>query len=332
MNNVIEHIRQFPEKHILVIGDLIVDKYITGRVERVSPEAPIPIVIQEKVDYRPGGAANVALNLHELGVKCSLLTVMGNDDLARRAAEQLPFLLNKDEAFISDDSRITTCKTRVMAHLHHIVRIDEEDLTPVSDEITTEILHRVDLLHQATHIDAVILQDYEKGVFHEGNISTIIKHFKQMNVPVIVDPKDKNFWLFKDVTIFKPNKGETEKALGLKIELNETTLALVDSLLRDRLHHSITALTLSEQGIYLNNVIESLWLTSHKIEVLDVCGAGDAVISIIAAMYITGASLEEMATVSNIGGGIVCEISGVAPVKLEKLLIECEEKFIKLLT
>lgn len=315
-------------KHILVIGDLIVDKYIIGRVERISPEAPIPIVNQESENFRPGGAANVALNLKQLGVLPSLISVSGTDECSSMISSQLGFLFNANSAIIPISGRITTCKTRVMANLHHIVRIDHEEKTPISDSISDQILLSITALHESKKLEAVIFQDYEKGFFHADNIPKFIQWFRAHQIPILVDPKDQNFWLYKEVDVFKPNKSETEKAIGKPISLSKEKLADVHSTLSQKLMHRLTALTLSDQGIYIHSENTQEWQLPDKREILDVCGAGDAVIAILAALYTVDAPADVMAKMANLVGGIVCEIPGVAPVNPEILNSEYTHHFI----
>ena len=321
---MMDWITQLSKLHILVIGDLIIDRYIYGSVDRISPEAPIPVVNQRGLDHRPGGAANVALNLHAMGIRCSLLTVTGADELGDLAQELVNYIENPISAFIKDSGRVTTCKTRVMANLHHIVRIDHEDQTPIDGSITGQIIERIHSINEHQPIDVVILQDYEKGVFHPANIPQIISAVQLKNIPVIVDPKDKNFWYYKNVTLFKPNKSELEKALGYKIKLDLKSIEVAEKDLRQKLNNKISTITLSEGGIFISDGVNHVWDRPSSREVIDVCGAGDAVVSVLAALYGISRNLAEMVHVANIAGGLVCEISGVSPVPFERLVRELE--------
>lgn len=311
---------KFKSLHIAVLGDLIMDEYIYGDVQRISPEAPIPIVQLTRKEWRPGGAANVALNLNNLGVRTSLIGVAGRDYMGDKLTTLINELnLRGNIEIIKCENRITTCKTRVVAHNQHIVRIDDEETTPVNEDVSSQIIQKLIKLNSEKPLDAVILQDYEKGLFHSLNIPEFISTLKNLNIKIIVDPKNINFWLYKGVDIIKPNKKEAENALNRKIKLTEEGLSKAVQEIEEKLHNKLTVITLSENGIYLNAKQNNIWQHSEVKEIVDVCGAGDAVISVIAAAWCSGSDLEEMATISNVAGALVCGERGVAAVDLEAL-------------
>ena len=318
---------KFKSLHIAVLGDLILDEYIYGDVQRISPEAPIPIVRLQNKEWRPGGAANVALNLHNLGIRTSLIGVNGDDKNGNKLNALIESIcLTGQTKICLIDKRITTCKTRVIAQNQHIVRIDDEETTPISDHVTSEIIEKLKTIHSKNSLDAVIFQDYEKGLFHPGNIPTLIKACKDLAVKIIVDPKDKNFWNYKGVDLIKPNKKEAESALKGKLGLSEELLTDAAKKIVHNLENELTVITLSENGIFIKSKTDSIWQRSVTQNVVDVCGAGDAVISIIAAAWCSGLGLEDMATLSNLAGGIVCSERGVAAISLNGLKLAYENR------
>lgn len=311
---------KFKDLHIGVIGDLILDEYIYGQVNRISPEGPIPVVDLTGQEYRPGGAANVALNLKNLGVKTSIFGMVGEDHSGNILEGLIRDIsISNTLEIIKDPMRITTCKTRVVAQNQQVVRIDHEDRSACSDIITDRIIEALRLCHAEFTLDAVILQDYEKGMLHEKNIPVIIKSLKEMGIRIIVDPKDKNFWFYQGVDIIKPNRKEAETALKQKINMAENDLRLAAEQIENVLNNSFTVITLSEHGIYIKSNQNNIWQRSVTLNVVDVCGAGDAVISVISAAYCAGLTIDEIAGLSNLSGAIVCSIKGVAAVDLELL-------------
>lgn len=311
---------KFTSLNICVIGDLILDEYIIGKVTRVSPEAPIPVVDQQAREYKPGGAANVALNLINLGVNTYLAGVVGDDThgliLKKLIEEVLP---EKGQGIITLKGRITTTKTRVVAHNQHVVRIDHEEHTDIGNDVSAQLMDYIADIHKSNKLDAVILQDYEKGMLHHANIPAFIEFLNECGIRIIVDPKDKNFWMYRHVHLFKPNRKEAEKAIGKKIPMTEDALADAALLLESRLHNEVTVITLSEYGIYIKDAENKVWRHSEVMEVIDVCGAGDAVIGIVAAAYCAGLPMPQIALLGNIAGGIVCGERGVVAVSLDRL-------------
>lgn len=296
------------------------DEYIYGKVSRISPEAPIPIVDQISREHRPGGAANVALNLVNLGVRTSLIGVVGKDPNGALLSDLIDDMgIIAQSVIIKDEGRITTCKTRVVAQNQHVVRIDHEEHTPVSGEITRLIIDHISFLHRQQRLDAVILQDYEKGVFHPDNIEEIIRHIKSLSVRIVVDPKDRNFWHYKEVDLFKPNRKEAEKALGRRLEMSSHSLYEAAGEIEAVLNNRISLITLSEHGLYIKEKNNGLWQRSEILDVIDVCGAGDAVISVIAAAFCAGMGLDDMASLGNISGALICSVRGVAAIDLAQL-------------
>lgn len=313
----------FKNVKVLVIGDVMVDAYIWGRVKRISPEAPVPIINSTGREFRLGGAANVALNLHALGARPILCAVIGADHEGERFRERLRVRRITDEGIVTSKSRPTTMKTRVVSGYQHIVRIDSEIDTPLNQTEETQLLDRIySLMDDA---DVIIFEDYDKGTITEKIITKVIQRAKEKNIPTVVDPKKRNFHNYKGATIFKPNLKEMVQ--GLKLDekpkkIPEIMKAL--ELLHEKIGSQVVFLTLAEKGIVVKSDAEDIHVPAHVRTISDVSGAGDTVISIISLCKALGLSTEFSAQLSNIGGGLVCEHVGVVPVNRTQLLEEAE--------
>lgn len=314
---IVELENSFNNKTIAVIGDMMLDGYFWGEVSRVSPEAPVPVVEIENEFFRFGGAANVALNILELGGNPIPIGVIGEDqdgiifnDLMRERKINL-------NGIFKDLNRPTTVKTRVIAGNQHIVRIDRESKKYLGNNLENRIINFLKTVIQ--DIDAIILQDYNKGVLSEKLITEIIQLGIQNNKIISVDPKFINFRKFKNVTIFKPNKKETEDILGMRI-LTDENISEAGKKLLELMEAKYVLLTLGEKGIALfgknNNEIR---IPTKARKVADVSGAGDTVISTITYALAAGATIEEAAYIGNYAGGLVCEEVGIIPITKEKL-------------
>ena len=316
--------------HVVVVGDVMLDNYWWGNVDRISPEAPVPIVAIDKRESRLGGAANVALNCHALGAKVSLASVIGED------SEGSTLLKLAGEAGIDTSMvmkswrRPTTTKVRVIARNQHMLRLDDE----VTDDLYTEEEHPfIDMVLkylQKVKPQVLIFEDYNKGVLKENVIRLITAHCKEIGIVTVVDPKKKNFLSYRDVTIFKPNLKEVRE--GLHLELNnadEQELNTAHGKLVEMLHHDITFITLSEKGVFYNNGFSSGILPSHIRNIADVSGAGDTVVATAALVYAITKDVALMADISNLAGGLVCEEVGVVSIKKAKLHKEAEHLLCK---
>ena len=316
MNEVI-NLPDFSNIHILVIGDVMIDRYINGDVKRISPEAPVPVVEQRTFENRAGGAANVAVNLLALGAKVTLLSIIGDDE----SADVLQSVLDLDKRlqfkYVKSKGRKTSVKTRIMAGYQHLIRVDNEDKYDINKEEEAEILNKFAFILSSGEIGGVILQDYNKGLLTENIINNIMSMCIEMKIPTFVDPKEKNFFAYKNCTIFKPNNREVSQSIGIKADLDQT-----DMMLRDRLQHNITLITLGSKGLYINDGHGgATYPTSPRI-ISDVCGAGDSVISVVSLCYIKGMDMSTLAAVANTAGGQVCESPGVVPINLNNLKSE----------
>jgi len=315
--------RSFRSLRVLIVGDVMVDAYYFGSVDRISPEAPVPVVLVDKQETRLGGAGNVALNVHALGAQPVLCTVIGTD----KEGEGLRALLREqglsERGILESEKRKTTTKTRVIGNKHQIVRIDHE-LTENLDKMDSFLLLEA-VKRELEQADVLIMEDYNKGVLHEGNIKAIIALAKEAGVPVVVDPKKKNFLEYTGVTLFKPNLKEIREGLNISDDLKQLDhLKTAVAELQEKLGNSCTMVTLSEQGVYIAAKDESHHIPAHVRHIADVSGAGDTVVSVAALCLALGIDIRLLAALSNLAGGIVCEQTGVVPIQAELLKAEAE--------
>lgn len=312
------------DMHVLVIGDVMLDNYWWGDVERVSPEAPVPIVTLSKRESRLGGAANVALNCKALGAKVSLASVVGDDKDGALLSKIANVAGINTDLFLYSNHRPTTTKTRVISRNQQMMRLDDE----ITEDLFTEEEHPfIDMVLrflQRVKPNVVIFEDYNKGVLKENVIRRVTNHCMELGIITAVDPKKKNFLSYRNVTIFKPNLKEVRE--GLNIPLTDTQkeeLTDVHNKLKSTLHHLITFITLSEKGVFFNNSDKAAIIPSHIRNIADVSGAGDTVIATASLVYAITKNERLMAEISNIAGGLVCEEVGVVPINKEILLGEC---------
>ncbi len=306
----------FAKIKVLIIGDAMIDSYMWGSINRQSPEAPIPIVDVEKHEKRLGGAANVASNIKALGGTPILCSVIGNDDKGffdLMKAEKL-----STEGILQED-RKTTLKTRIISENKHQLRVDEEDTFSISNE-SDFIQHTKHLMKD---VQIVIFQDYNKGVLSKNIISELISSAKKLNIPVLVDPKKDNYWEYKGVDLFKPNSKElTESNSSDNDSLSLDSLAHIVSYQRKQLDAKAFLLTLSEKGIYIQTENESTHYPAFKRNIVDVSGAGDAVIATAALALAKNINFNAIAQLANLAGGLSCESVGVNPLDKDMLLKE----------
>lgn len=315
---------RFKDLNVLIIGDVMVDNYIWGAVERISPEAPVPIVTVKKRDYRLGGAANVGLNVLALGAKPILCALAGQDEYGKRLLHLLDEKGMSKEGIVTTSARPTTIKVRVIAAHQHVVRIDEESEASASPQEENQLLDRIEKLMPDCHV--VIFEDYDKGVITPRLIEATVKLAKAKGIPIVVDPKKRNFHNYQHITLFKPNLKELRE--GLKIDIDGADQASVSDaveLAKKKLGVEGVMLTLSEHGVFIDYQHQKLILPAHKREIADVSGAGDTVISIAALCVALHLDAESIAALSNLGGGLVCQHVGVVPIDREELLREAKE-------
>ena len=308
-----------------VIGDVMLDTYMWGRVERISPEAPVPVVSLNKQEFRIGGAGNVALNVKSLGAEVFVLSVIGNDDHATNL--QKLFYENNISAdyLLKSDERITTNKIRVISRNQQMMRLDAEITSDLGAKDENNLLKQVASFIEKEDPDVLIFQDYNKGVLTEKVISKVIALCKQSGVITAVDPKRKNFFSYREVDIFKPNLKEVKEGLNLLFdELNLQVLETIHVELQSLLHHKVSFITLSDNGVFYQENGQASLIPSHLRNIADVSGAGDTVIAVASLVYAATKNVHLMAEVANIAGGLVCEEVGTVAIDKEKLQHECE--------
>ena len=308
-----------------VIGDVMLDTYMWGKVERISPEAPVPVVSLNNKEYRIGGAGNVALNCRSLGAKAFILSVMGDD----AEGQMLQHLFNKcqvDTSFlIKSKERITTSKTRIISRNQQMMRLDSEQTNDLKASDEKRLLNKVQTFIETEGPDIIIFEDYNKGILTEKIILKVIGLCKKAGIITAADPKRKNFFSYKEIDIFKPNLIEVKEGLNLiSDDLNKEFLLKIHGELESMLHHRVSFITLSEKGLFYCENGKSAIIPSHLRNIADVSGAGDTVIAAAALVYASTKKVHLMAEVANIAGGLACEEVGTVAVRKEKLMHECE--------
>lgn len=310
----------FRGKKVAVVGDLMLDRYVWGSVSRISPEAPVPVLEIESESARLGGAANVANNIKSLGAEPVPFGIIGADAAGEQLLEVLREMKLSTDGIITDRDRPTTVKTRVIAHSQHVVRMDYELRRDIGERIVEAVMKA--LLSMNDGIDAILLEDYNKGMLTRELLSRVIDFGRRSGKVVTVDPKQGNFFEYRNVTVFKPNRKEAEGALGIPAGTDDQAEAAAREL-RKRLDCENVLLTRGEKGMTLieknGNVVH---FPTKARRVADVSGAGDTVISTLTVALISGATMIEAAAIANHAGGLVCGEVGIAPVEKERLFEE----------
>ena len=316
----------FNAMKVAIVGDVMIDSYVMGKVHRMSPEAPVPVLLLDKEEHRLGGAANVALNLKALGAEVYLCSVIGTDTAAKKFQHLLTEAKIQNQEIIQSEDRKTTVKTRVLSGTQHVLRIDQEDTSDLSRSLEDALIQatkrRIDL-----GIDALIFEDYNKGVLTHRVITELIVYAQEKGVKTTVDPKKDNFLSYRGVNLFKPNLKEIKEGLDVNIDVVNNPHSIVDGAkqLRDKLKHELTLITLSEHGVFVENGTSWKIIPAHLREITDVSGAGDTVIAVATLCLIAGLSPAEIASIANLSGGLVCEHSGVVSVDKVALLNEAQK-------
>ncbi len=303
---------------VAVIGDVMLDRYIWGQVSRISPEAPVPVVDVVRENSNLGGAANVALNIRSLGANPVLIGAVGDDSNGRELLDIFQREHIITDFLVTDGYRPTTVKTRVIAGSQHVVRIDQENRMPVTPSTTQRMLDKFE--EHLGSIEAVVLQDYNKGVIGEDLIAGVLRLASGRGIPIFVDPKYHHFFSYRGVTVFKPNRKETEDGLGIKLT-GEDSFVEAARMLRDRLDCANVLLTLGEQGmLLLQKDGSTVRVPTRARSVADVSGAGDTVIATLSAAMTCGADVAEASHLANLAGGLVCEEVGIVPIDRDLLV------------
>ena len=323
MTNIFE---KFNSLNVLIIGDVMIDSYIWGKVERISPEAPVPVVRVTKKENRLGGAANVALNIQALGACPYICAVIGDDSDGENFLSLLKAQGLSEEGLIKIKTRPTTIKTRIIAHNKQIARVDAETERNLSSSNTLLVLNKIKQIIADHRIDAIIFEDYDKGLITEELIDKTVKLSKEMGIITVVDPKKRNFHAYKGVQLFKPNLKELKE--GLKIEVDPLNIEQVEQAvnrLKKQLGAKTVMLTLSEHGVYVSSENGNKHILAHKRTIADVSGAGDTVIATAALCLAAGLNEFKTAEIANLAGGLVCEHVGVVPIDKARLLREVKD-------
>jgi rfaE bifunctional protein kinase chain/domain len=318
--------REIANLKVAVVGDVMLDTYWWGNVERISPEGPVPVVAVTKKEYRIGGAGNVALNLRSLGCAVSVISVIGKD----QEGEQLKHLMEnfgiETRHILSSEHRSTTNKIRIISRNQQMMRLDAETTTDIDTTDENNLYQELTSYADRAKPHVIILQDYNKGVLTASFIKRVIELCNKNNIVCAVDPKRKNFFEYKNVTLFKPNLKEVKEGLHiLSDELDEEEMRDIHLQLKEKLSNEISLITLSENGIFYQQEKKSGIIPSHRRNIADVSGAGDTVIAVASLIYAATKSVNLMAEIANIAGGLVCEEVGTVAISKEKLLAECKE-------
>lgn len=318
----------FSEKKVLVLGDVMIDAYLQGKVNRISPEAPVPIVDISERYYRLGGAANVALNLQSLSATPILCSVIGNDEKGELFTKLMAENQLDTSAIIYSDARKTTIKYRVIGNRLQMLRIDEEDRHLLDAKEMGGYLSKIKEIIDNQEIDAIIFEDYDKGVLTKNVIRTVVNWANERNLIVTVDPKKRNFHHYQGVTLFKPNLKELWE--GVEVSSKDYSEEEIHKVMKAfAIENSINLVftTLSERGVALYDRCNDRFYTqpAYLRKISDVSGAGDTVISVATLCLTAGLSEVQMAQISNLSGGIVCEHSGVVPVPIRQMETEIEK-------
>ena len=328
LNDMKNLFNSFNGKKIMVVGDMMLDIYMNGKVERISPEAPVPIVSVTKTFSRLGGAANVAQNLKALGAEPILCSVIGKDE---KSNDLISLMLEHNmntSGIVKSDDRITTTKVRIIGNNAQMLRVDTEDTFDLTEKEYDSLIDKISEIANTENIDGIILQDYNKGVMTERLIKEVISIANERNIPLGVDPKKKNFLAYQNATFFKPNLKELKEGIGIsaKDDSIEEIVKAVDAL-QNRLNCRYIMTTLSERGVLIKDYETNAWhhIPAHLRKIADVSGAGDTVLSVAMLCLICKEDAYNIAALSNLAGGLVCEEIGAVPINKERLFEESKK-------
>ncbi len=315
--------KSFNSLNVLIIGDVMIDTYMWGNVNRISPEAPVPIVSVTKKENRLGGAANVALNVQAMGATPILCSMIGDDSSSKIFFDLLKKQKLSSEGILKSNKRVTTVKTRVIGGNHQMLRVDEEIEISLNIEEIKVFSENIKQLILSKKADVIVFEDYDKGCITQELIKSIVAFAKQKNIPIVVDPKKKNFMSYCGVTLFKPNIKELKE--GLKLDFDHNNNKELEKIADDfikKQNINTLLITLSEKGIYTHSSKTKTMIHAHVRNISDVSGAGDTVISLAALCLALNLSPVITATLANLAGGLVCEQVGVVPIDKKQLLKE----------
>jgi rfaE bifunctional protein kinase chain/domain len=309
----------------MIIGDVMIDAYMWGKVERISPEAPVPVVTGTSEENRLGGAANVALNIQSLGAVPILCSVIGNDIRSNTFYELLESQGITKQGIVVDPNRPTTVKTRIISNHQHLLRVDREIDTPLSLVVEQTFIQNILSILRENSISAIIFEDYDKGTITPFVIDTVTEEANKRNIPTLVDPKKRNFNHYANITLFKPNYKELSE--GLKLDVNKNQVESIFNaarLIHKNKNIKLVMITLSETGVFISDGETFQLIPAHIRDIADVSGAGDTVISVASLCLSAGLDPFTTAAVANMAGGLVCEKIGVVPIDKEQLKKEIQ--------
>lgn len=315
---------QFDKLRVLIIGDVMLDSYVWGHVERISPEAPVPIVRFDRRELRLGGAGNVLLNVQALGAEAIICSVIGADAPGNQLEQELCSRGLNCDGLIRSADRITTIKERIIAGSQQVVRVDTETDRYITADERTKLITKAKELIPTCHV--VIFEDYDKGVLSKEAIAEITDFANEQGVPTVVDPKKRNFLSYQNTTLFKPNLKELREGLKFDFDVdNPIEFQTAVDQLKKQLNLKGALITLSERGVFIDFNGQKMKLPAHFRKIADVSGAGDTVISIAACCVALRQPPSVIAGLSNLGGGLVCESVGVVPIDKAQLKEEAKE-------
>ena len=318
----------FNEKKIMIVGDMMLDIYMHGKVERISPEAPVPIVSVTKTFSRLGGAANVAQNLKALGAEPILCSITGSDEKSHDLIALMHEHNMNISGIVKSDERITTTKVRIIGNNAQMLRVDSEDTFDLTEKEHNSLIAKINEIIAKEKINGIILQDYNKGVLTEQLIKEVTALANEKNIPIGVDPKKKNFLAYKNVTFFKPNLKELKEGIDItsKNDSIEEILNAVDAL-QNKLNCRYIMTTLSERGVLIKDYKTNTYhhIPAHLRKIADVSGAGDTVLSVAMLCLVCDQDAYNIAALSNLAGGLVCEELGAVPINKSRLFEESKK-------
>lgn len=316
----------FSKLKVVVLGDVMLDTYYFGNVDRISPEGPVPVVALKRKESRIGGAGNVALNTAVLGAQTRIVSVIGQDSDAIVLRELFEKASIRTDYLLSASDRPTTNKIRVISRGQQMIRLDREIMEDLNDALENKLLTSLEHLFIQDRPDILIMEDYNKGVLKNSVIEKAIALSKKYGIITSVDPKHKNFFSYKGVTLFKPNFKEAREGLDLSSDYPVSTESLfqIHKALQVRLNHEISLITLSEKGVYYAQNDQGDLLPSHERSIADVSGAGDTVIATASLVYALTHDIMLSSEIANIAGGLVCEMIGTACIDPARLKEECK--------
>lgn len=316
-------LKEFKSKTVLIVGDVMVDEYLWGAVSRISPEAPVPVVSCTQREHRMGGAANVAINIKALGANPIMCSVIGEDDIGDIYRNLLKKRGMSDKGILASNKRKTTVKTRVIGNHQHLIRIDHELTDFLDTDLEQLLIYKIKEILGLLKVDAVLFQDYDKGILTKKVIQEVIDFANTHSIPTLVDPKKRSFLDYEQVTFFKPNFKELTEGLNLNLDKSDKDgIELAVRKLHSERSIQNVMVTLSEKGVFVSDGINTRTIPAEERDIADVSGAGDTVISVAALCISSGLSVFQAAMLSNIAGGLVCEKVGVVPITPEMLLKE----------